>query len=95
MVGAVTVRSTDFALADSTTAGASVPCPAETRAIGGGSSIDATTADDIHATVSRPDRTGVAPVDDETFNGWRVMYRNPVGGAAATTVHAFAVCAAG
>jgi hypothetical protein len=44
-----------------------------------GSSIDATTADGIHATVWRPDRTGVAPVDDETFDGWRVTYRNALG----------------
>ena len=93
VVGAVTVQRSDFGLTDGTTAGDSVPCPAGTRAIGGGSSIDATTADDIHATVSRPDRTGVAPLNDETFSGWRVTYRNPVGGAGATTVHAFVICA--
>jgi hypothetical protein len=87
------VQRTDFGLPDNATAGVSVTCPTGTRAIGGGSSIDAITADDIHATVSRPDRTGVAPVDDETFDGWRVTYRNPAGGGAATTVHAFAVCA--
>ena len=92
-VGAVTVQRTDFALADNATSGDSVPCPAGTKAIGGGSSIAAITADDIHATVSRPDRTGVAPVDGETFDGWRVTYRNPAGGTGATTVHAFAICA--
>jgi hypothetical protein len=93
-VGAVTVQRTDFGLPDNTSAGASVPCPADTKAIGGGSSIAAITAEDVHATVSRPDRTGIAPDDGETFNGWRVTYRNPLGGTAATTVHAFAICAA-
>jgi hypothetical protein len=93
-VGAVTVQRTDFGLPDNSTSGASVPCPAGTRAIGGGSSLAAIAADDIHATVSRPDRTGVAPDDDETFDGWRVTYRNLAGGTGATTVHAFAVCAA-
>ena len=87
------MQRTDFALADNATSGDSVPCPAGTKAIGGGSSIAAITADDIHATVSRPDRTGVAPVDGETFDGWRVTYRNPAGGTGATTVHAFAICA--
>ncbi len=93
VLGAVTVQRTDFGLPDNATAGASVPCPPGARAIGGGSSIDATTADDIHATVSRPDRTGVAPVDGETFDGWRVTYSNPAAGDGATTVHAFVVCA--
>ena len=92
VVGAVTVQRTDFGLPDNTTSGLSVPCPAGTKAIGGGSEIAAITADDVHATVSRPDRTGVAPVDGETFNGWRVTYRNPIGGPG-TTVHAFAICA--
>jgi hypothetical protein len=93
VVGAVTVQRVDFGLPDNASAGASVPCPAGTKAIGGGSSVDALTAEDIHGTVSRPDRTGVAPVAGETFNGWRVTYRNSAGGAGATTVHAFAICA--
>ena len=93
VVGAVTVRRTDYGLADGASLGTSVPCPAGTRAIGGGSSVDAITADDIHATVSRPDRTGVAPLADESFDGWRVHYDNPTGGAGDTTVHAFVICA--
>jgi hypothetical protein len=92
-VGAVTVQRSEFGLPDDATAGASVPCPAGTRAIGGGSSILAITSQDIHATVSRPDRTGSVPADGETFNGWRVSYSNPTGGTGATTVNAFAVCA--
>ena len=93
VVGEVTVERTDFGLPDNATAGASVPCPAGTRAIGGGSEIAAPTSNDVHATVSRPDRTGVAPATGETFTGWRVTYRNPTGGTGATTVHAFAICA--
>ena len=93
VVGAVTVQRTDFGLTDGTSSGASVPCPAGTRAIGGGASIAAPTSEDIHATVSRPDRTGVAPLDGETFTGWRVAYVNPLNGTGTTTVHAFAVCA--
>ena len=92
MVGAVTVQRSDFGITDGTTAGASVPCPAGTIAIGGGSSITPTTADG-HPTISRPDRTGVTPANAETFTGWRVQYRNPSGGVDASTVHAFAVCA--
>ena len=70
-----------------------MPCPAGTRAIGGGSSITRPPSNDIHATVSRPDRTGEAPLDGETFTGWRVTYRNPLGDTGATTVQAFAICA--
>ena len=86
MVGAVTVQRSDFGLPDNATAGASVPCPAGTRAIGGGSSVAPTTADDIQPTVSRPDRTGVEPDDDETFNGWRVAYHAVAGIIALKTV---------
>jgi hypothetical protein len=93
VVGAVTVQRTDFALTDGASLGTSVPCPTGTRAIGGGSSIAATTADGIYPTISRPDRTGVAPVDGETFDGWRVSYHNEPGSTGATTVHAFAICA--
>ena len=93
VVGEVTVQRTDFGLADNATAGESVLCPAGTRAIGGGSETAAITSNDVHATVSRPDSTGVAPASGETFTGWRVTYRNPTGGTGATTVHAFAICA--
>lgn len=93
VVGAVTVARSDFGLADGATVGDSVPCPAGTRAIGGGSSVDAITSDDIHPTVSRPDSTGAAPADGETFDGWRVTYDNPPSGSGATNVHAFAICA--
>jgi hypothetical protein len=93
VVGAVTVERRDFGLPDGNAAGMSVPCPGGTRAVGGGSEIAAITSDDVHATVSRPDRTGAAPATGETFDGWRVTYRNPTGGTGATTVHAFAICA--
>ena len=94
VVGAVTVQRTDFALsAGPATSGMSVPCNAGTRAIGGGSSVDAITAD-IQPTVSRPDSTGAAPEDGETFEGWRATYHSEAG-APATTVHVFALCAAG
>ena len=92
VVGAVTVQRSDFGLTDGTTAGASVTCPTGTIAIGGGSSITPTTSDG-HPTISRPDRTGVTPDDGETFEGWRVQYRNPSGGVDASTVQVFAVCA--
>ena len=97
VVGAITVNRQDFGLTDNSTAGASVPCPAGTRVIGGGSQITATPANSagIAPTVSRPDRTGIAPLAGETFDGWRVAYHNPIGGGGDTTVHAFAVCAQG
>ncbi len=93
VVGAVTVQRVDFGLTENSSAGASVPCPAGTRAIGGGSQVAVSNADGIYATVSRPDRIGVAPASGETFNGWRVSYRNPTGGTGNTEVHAFAICA--
>jgi len=93
VVGAVTVQRVEFGLADGQTAGASVPCPAGTRAIGGGSSITPLTTDG-HPTISRPDSTGVTPDDGESFTGWRVQYRNPPGASTtAGTVQAFALCA--
>lgn len=95
VVGAVTVQRGDFGLTDGSSSGVSVPCPGGTKAIGGGASVDAITSADIRATVSRPDRTGVAPAAGETFNGWRVTYVNPAGGTGNTTGHAFAICAEG
>ena len=92
VVGAVSVQRLEFGLTDGNTSGISVPCPAGTRAIGGGSSITPTTADG-HPTISRPDRTGATPASGETFTGWRVQYRNPSGGVNASTVQAFAICA--
>lgn len=96
--GVVTVQREDLALAEASTTGIEVPCPAGATVIGGGSSVDQSSSDDIHLTVSRPFRTtagaeGSLPVDGETFDAWRVVYRNPTGGTAAATARAFAICA--
>jgi hypothetical protein len=98
VVGAITVQREDLPLADNSTIGVSVTCPAGTEIISGGSSLDQTSSDDIHQTSSRPFRTtpgadGDRPSDGETFDNWRVVYRNPAGNTGAATAHAFAICA--
>jgi hypothetical protein len=93
-VGAITVQRHDFTLPDGMTVGVAVNCPAGTKVIGGGSSIDATAEDDIHPVASRPSLGSVpnGPADGKALDGWRVTYSNAVGGLG-TTVHAFAICA--
>jgi hypothetical protein len=81
-----------------TTPGAQVDCPAGTKIVGGGSSIDATTSDDVRLTVSRPFRTtpgvdGTLPADGESFDAWRVTYVNPADGTGDTTMRVYAICA--
>lgn len=99
VVGAITVQRDDAALADNATVGLQVTCPAGTKIIGGGSSLQASSSDDIHQTVSRPFRTtpgaeGDLPADGESFDAWRVVYRNPTSGVPnPTTMRAFAICA--
>ncbi|HXR31108.1 MAG TPA: hypothetical protein VN752_08215 [Solirubrobacterales bacterium] len=96
--GTITVQREDLALADNSTTGIEVACPAGATVIGGGSSVDQSSSDDIHLTVSRPFKTvpgaeGSLPVDGETFDAWRIVYRNPAGGTGAATARAFAICA--
>jgi hypothetical protein len=95
--GAITVQREDLALADNSTTGVQVSCPAGTKIIGGGGTVDASSSDDIHMTVSRPFRLPPAasdlPVDGESFDAWRVVFRNPAGGTGAATARVFAICA--
>jgi hypothetical protein len=90
--GPVTVQRTDVALADDTTQGVEASCPAGQQAIAGGSSVDQTGSDDIKLLVSRPGNGGYIPADNETFNDWRAVYRNPAGGTAAAEIRAFVIC---
>ena len=99
VVGNVTIKRLDFALNDGTAAAGQVLCPAGTKAIGGGTSVEASSASDIHVLVSRPYSSPGAdpPADNGTFNGWRVAYRNNAGAVAPasgnTTARVFVVCA--
>lgn len=69
--------------------------------LGGGAALTETDSTDINLTASRPFRSfpgldpvdNTRPVDGEIFNAWRVTYRNPAGGTAAATGHAWAICA--
>jgi len=98
VVGAITVMRADFSVADNASAtGFQIDCPTGTRVIGGGTSIDATSAADVNLTVSRPFRSaggadGTNPVTGETFDAWRVTWSNPVGGTGATPGHVWAIC---
>ena len=100
VIGNVTIQRLDFALNDGTAAGGQVLCPAGTKGIAGGTSVEASTASDIHVLVSRPyNSIGADPPNDNgTFNGWRVSYRNNAGAVAPafgnTTARVFVVCAA-
>jgi hypothetical protein len=95
VVGAVTVVRDEFTVADSVNStGLQVPCPAGTKAIGGGAALDSTGVEDINLTVSRPFRTGGDPPNDgQSFDAWRVVFHNPVGGTASTGAKAYVVCA--
>lgn len=99
VVGAVTVKRVDFALNDGTTASSQVTCPAGTKAIGGGATVQASSASDVQVVVSRPYSSTAPdlPPDGGTFNGWRVVYYNAAGAAAPavgnTTARVFAICA--
>ncbi len=90
----MTVQRTDAALADNTTQAVEESCPAGQQAISGGSSVDQTGSDDIKLLVSRPGNAGFIPADDQSFNDWRAVYRNPAGGTAAAEIRAFVICMA-
>ena len=94
VVGAITVERTDFTVPDTGLAtGLQVECPAGTKIIGGGSSVEPTSSD-AYPVASRPYRAdGDKPEDGETFDAWRVTYRNPAGGPGDATVNAWAICA--
>jgi hypothetical protein len=92
VLGAVTVQRTDVALADNTTQAAEASCLTGQKAIGGGSSVDQTGSDDIKLLVSRPGNGGFIPADGQSFNDWRVVYRNPAGGTGAAQIRAFVIC---
>ncbi len=94
--GAITVERVDAAVPDTGVAtGIIATCPAGTKAIGGGASLEASSAPDINLTVSRPHNSVGTdpPVSGESFDGWRVVYVNPAGGTGATTGRVFAICA--
>jgi hypothetical protein len=96
-VGAITVQRVDVPLPDTGVAAiAEVACPAGTTAIGGGSSVSASTSADINVTVSRPYKTGAPsgiPASGESFDKWRVVAVNPAGGTGDTTLRGFVTCA--
>lgn len=98
VVGAVTVQREDFTASENATTGVQVSCPAGMKAIGGGAALDDTIADGVNLTVSRPFRStpgadGDKPVDSETFDAWRVAYRNEPGGTGSAPATAWVVCA--
>lgn len=97
VVGAVTVQRVDAPLPDNGNVGITASCPAGTKIIGGGGTVQASTSTDIAMTVSRPFKTGAPnnglPENGESFDAWRVVFVNPTGGTAATTARSFAICA--
>jgi hypothetical protein len=97
VVGAITVQREDFSVPEGMTAGLQIACPAGTKVVAGGSALDDTSAEGIYLTVSRPFRTtpgaaGDEPVDGETFDAWRVTWRNATGDTGTTNANAWAVC---
>jgi hypothetical protein len=92
VVGEVTIQRTDVALADNTTQAVEASCLPGQKAIGGGSSVDQTGSDDIKLLVSRPGNGGFIPADGQSYNDWRVVYRNPAGGTGAAEIRAFVIC---
>ena len=92
VVGQVSIQRTDVALADNTTQAVEASCLPGQKAIGGGSSVDQTGSDDIKLLVSRPGNGGFIPADGQSFNDWRVVYRNPAGGTGAAEIRAFVIC---
>ena len=87
----VVVRRGDTAVGDNSTIALSVPCEAGEKAIGGGADLATIITDTF--VMSRPDSTGVAPQDGETFTGWRGIANNPTGGTGANTLRVYALCA--
>jgi hypothetical protein len=67
--------------------------------MGGGATVQASTASDVQVVVSRPYSSTAPelPPDGGTFNGWRVVYYNAAGAVAPavgnTTARVFAICA--
>ncbi len=100
VVGAVTVRQKDLPLSDGGVAGITATCPAGTKIIGGGELLESSTgSNDVQLLASRPFNSASAapatdpPSDGNTFEGWRVTYRNPPSGGVAAMAHAYAICA--
>jgi hypothetical protein len=92
VVGAVTVQREDFDVPDDgSPTGLPVSCPAGTRILGGGTSLDET-ASNAYLTVSGPfSSTDGDVTDGESFDSWRVTYVNPAPGGV-VHAHAWAVC---
>ncbi|MEO7197344.1 MAG: hypothetical protein ABIZ50_02625 [Solirubrobacterales bacterium] len=95
--GAITVERADFTVGASLGTSIDVPCPAGTKAIGGGSDLALGAAPDIDLIASRP--FNESPVPDppgagSSFANWKITYRNP-GGGAGGAASAFAICAQG
>jgi len=98
VVGAVTVQREDFTVTEGMTVSIQVSCPAGTKALGGGSALDDANAEGIYLTASRPLRStpgadGDKPLDGESFDAWRVTWRNMTGQTATTAASAWVVCA--
>jgi hypothetical protein len=87
----VVVRRGNANVPDGTTIGLSVPCETGETAIGGSADLATTITDTF--VMSRPDSTGVVPLDGETFTGWRGTANNPTGGTGANTLRVYALCA--
>lgn len=91
-VGEVRLVRADLAVADGNFGAVEMTCPEGTRALGGGSSVQETGANDIKLLVSRPGPGSHVPLDGETFDTWRVGYRNETGGAPTANIRGWAIC---
>jgi hypothetical protein len=71
-------------LPDGMSKGYVVHCPEGQRALAGGFRGDETNSEATNVGSSRPVKStasGIHPVDNETFTGWRITVLNPAGGA--------------
>lgn len=101
-VGRIEVRRVDFQVADGATTGGTAHCPNPLRGVGGGAYLPDSDAGSVRLLTTRPTRSAIRDVDADLvpqngwgFNGWRVVYDNPAGGAATVAATAFIVCVAG
>jgi hypothetical protein len=94
VVGNVTVQRLDRDLQDGASIGIDVPCPAGTKAIGGGAST-AATGNDVALLFSRPGSQAFNPISGQSFQGWYARYQNYGDGDNPGTivVSGYAVCA--
>ncbi len=88
-LGLVVTRKTITPLADNAQGSATAYCKSGEQLLGGGGSVG---AQDVFQSQSTPTQVNHDPEEGAPAQGWVVVYNNPAGGTAATTIFAWAVC---